>query len=128
MDQQRSGKLTFSAVIMGAAGISLITVAGWALTFEGSLSMNISRALHGHSLTTSGAILLVVGIVLTVCGGGLLVGSRVSRWVGIGVGAVGAISGIWYVAYLPGWAIAYTILGVVIVYALTLYETELGSS
>ena len=42
--------------------------------------------------------------------------------------AAGAISGIWLVAYYPGWAVTYTILGAVIVFVLTLYERELRSS
>ena len=128
MDQQRSWKLIFAAVIMGVTGITLFITAIWALTYNGSLSANLRGFLHGHSLTTYGIVFLVVGIALIVLAGGVLEGSRVSRWLGIGLGAIGAISGIWFVAYYPGWAIAYTVLGVVIVYPLTLYESELGSS
>lgn len=133
MHREGSGKLIFAAVMMGAAGIALISTAIWALTFDGRMSPDLRRALHGHSLTTAGAVLLAVGIVLILCAAGVLVGSRVrwagivSRWVGIVIGAVGAISGIWYVADFSGWAIAYTVLGAVIVYVLTLYESERGS-
>jgi hypothetical protein len=80
-------------------------------------------------------LFLVVGIVLIVCAVGVLVRPWVNRWVGlvsrlvgIVVAPAGAITGIWLVAYYPGWAITYTILGAVIVYALTLYERELRSS
>lgn len=133
MHREGSGKLIFAAVMMGAAEIALISAAIWALTFDGRMSRDLRRALHGHSLTTAGAVLLAVGIVLILCAAGVLVGSRVrwagivSRWAGIVIGAVGAISGIWYVADFSGWAIAYTVLGAVIVYVLTLYESERGS-
>lgn len=133
MHREGSGKLIFAAVMMGAAEIALISTAIWALTFDGRMSRDLRRALHGHSLTTAGAVLLAVGIVLILCAAGVLVGSRVrwagivSRWAGIVIGAVGAISGIWYVADFSGWAIAYTVLGAVIVYVLTLYESERGS-
>ena len=133
MHREGSGKLIFAAVMMGAAEIALISTAIWALTFDGRMSRDLRRALHGHSLTTAGAVLLAVGIVLILCAAGVLVGSRVRwagivrRWAGIVIGAVGAISGIWYVADFSGWAIAYTVLGAVIVYVLTLYESERGS-
>jgi hypothetical protein len=134
MVQRRLVQSIFAAALMSAAGVTLIVNAIWALTFEGLMSRDLRRALNGHSLTTAGAVVLVVGIVLIVCTVGVLVGPKVNRWVGllsrllgIVIGAIGAISGIWLVAYYPGWAIAYTVLGAVIVYALTLYERELRS-
>jgi hypothetical protein len=120
---------------MGAAGITLIIIAIWAFSFHGVYSRDLRKALNGHTLTSAGVLFLVVGIVLIVCAAGVLVGPRVNRWVGlvsrlagIVVAAACAVSGIWLVAYYPGWAVTYTILGVFIVYALTLYERELRSS
>ncbi|MGO8863051.1 MAG: hypothetical protein ACLQRH_20145 [Acidimicrobiales bacterium] len=111
----------FAAVLMGATGITLIVVAVWALSFNGLMSRDLRRALNGNSLTTAGVVLLVVGIVLIMCAVGVLVGLKTNRWVGllsrlvgIVVGAVGAISGIWLVAFYPGWAITSTVLGVLI--------------
>jgi len=131
----RLGQLIFAAVLMGAAGITLIIIAIWAFSFHGVYSRDLRKALNGHTLTSAGVLFLVVGIVLIVCAAGVLVGPRVNRWVGlvsrlagIVVAAVCAISGIWLVAYYPGWAVTYTVLGVFIVYVLTLYERELRSS
>src|SRR5271170_7924421 len=129
------GQLIFAAVLMGAAGITLISTAIWAFSFDGVYSKDLRKLLNGHSLTTAGVVFLITGIVLILCAVGVLVGPRVNRWVGlvsrlagIVVAAAGAISGIWLVAYYPGWAVTYTILGAFIVYTLTLYERELRSS
>jgi len=96
--------------------------------------MDLRRVLNGHSLTTAGVVFLVVGVVLIACAVGVLLGPRVNRWIGllsrmVGVvlGAVAAMSGLWLVRFYPGWAITYTVLGSVIVYALTEYERELRS-
>lgn len=132
---RRLGQLIFAAVLMGAAGITLISTAVWAFSFHGVYSRDLRKALNGHTLTSAGVLFLVGGIVLIVCAAGVLVGPRVNRWVrlvgrlvGIVVAAAGAISSIWLVAYYPGWAVTYTVLGVFIVYTLTLYERELRSS
>jgi len=44
---------------------------------------------------------------------------------GIAVAAVAAFSGIWLVRYYPGWAITYSALGGLVVFALTSYERDL---
>jgi len=43
----------------------------------------------------------------------------------IAVAAVAAFSGIWLVRYYPGWAITYSALGALVVFALTSYERGL---
>jgi hypothetical protein len=117
---------------MGAAGVMLVGTGVWALTFTGVMSRELRRALHGHTLTSAGVLVLVIGVVLLVCVAGVLIGPRVNRWVGlvarlagIVVSAVAAFSGIWLVAYYPGWAITYSALGGLIVFALTSYERGL---
>jgi hypothetical protein len=128
-------QLISAAALMGAAGIMLIATAIWAFTFEGVMSRELTRVLNGHSLTAAAWLFLVIGLVLVVCAVGALAGLKVNRWigllsrlVGILIGAIGAVSGLWLVVYYPGWAITYTVLGTLIVVALTLYERELQSS
>lgn len=125
----------FAAVLMGGMGIALIVAAVWAFSFNGLMSRELRRALDGHSLTTAGVVFLVVGVVLIMCAVGVLVGPKANRWVGllsrlvgIFIGAVGAVSGIWLVVNYPGWAITLTVLGAAIVFTLTTYEKELPSS
>jgi hypothetical protein len=121
-----------AAVLMGAAGVMLVGTGVWALTSTGVMSRELRGALHGHTLTSAGVLVLVAGLVLLVCVAGVLTGPRVNRWAGlvarlaaIVVAAVVAFSGIWLVAYYPGWAITYSALGGLIVFALTSYERDL---
>jgi hypothetical protein len=132
VDRGRLIQLIVAAVLMGAAGVMLVATSVWALTFKGSMSWELRRALNGHTLTSAGVLVLVVGLVLLVCVVGVLIGPRVNRWVGlvarlaaIVVAAVAAFSGIWLVRYYPGWAITYSALGGLVVFALTSYERDL---
>ena len=133
--QKRLGQLIVAAALMGATGITLVVAAIWAFKFQGFESRDLRRALDGNSMTTAGVVLLIGGIVFIACAVGAMVGPKVNRWVGlvsrlvgILVGAVAAISGIWFVVDFPGWAITFTVVGAVVVYVLTLYERELESS
>ena len=52
---------------------------------------------------------------------GVLVGSQVSRWIGITAGAVMAVSSIWWMPYYPVWSLTYIALGVLVIYGLSAY-------
>jgi len=125
-------QLIVAGVLVGATGVMLVGTGVWALTFKGSMSRELRRALNGHTLTSAGVLVLVAGLVLLGCVVGVLIGPRVNRWAGlvarlaaIAVAAVAAFSGIWLVRYYPGWAIAYSALGALVVFALTSYERGL---
>jgi Fusaric acid resistance protein-like len=131
-DRERLVQLIVAAVLMGATGVMLVATGVWALTFKGVMSRELRAALNGHTLASAGVLVLVLGLVLLVCVGGVLIGPRVNRWVGlaarlagIAVAAVAAFSGIWLVRYYPGWAITYTALGGLVVFTLTSYERDL---
>jgi membrane protein implicated in regulation of membrane protease activity len=79
---------------------------------------NLQHAIFGDSLTTYGWLWLVVGIILILCGVGVLARNQFSRWVGIFAGAVGAVTAIWWMPYHPVWSFTYIVLGVAVIYAL----------
>ena len=87
----------------------------------GVLSENFEAAIFGHSLRTYGSVCLVVAAVLIVCAFLVLSGSQVARWVGIAAGAIGWISGIWWVPFYPVWSLTYIAIGVLVIYALAAY-------
>jgi hypothetical protein len=131
-DRGRLIQSIVAAVLMGAAGVMLVAAGVWALTFKGVMSKELRGALHGHTLTSAGVLVLVAGVVMLVCVVGVLIGPRVNRWAGlvarlagIVVAAVAAFSGVWLVVYYPGWAITYSALGGLVVFVLTLYERDL---
>ena len=125
--------LVLATVVMGATGVMLIATGLWALTFEGSMSRDLTRALDGHTLTSAGVLLVTVGALLVLCVVGVLVGHAhpwlglVSRLIAIVIGIAVAVSNVWLVTFYPGWAVTYAVLGSLIVYYLTHYEKALHS-
>lgn len=61
---------------------------------------------------------VVVGVILIVCGVGVLARNQLFRRVGVFAGAIGAVTAIWWTPYYPIWSLTYLILGVAVVYAL----------
>jgi len=120
----RSGWLTFSAVVLILAGIMRIIDGIWAFQYSGSIPDHLQDALLGHSLSTYGWVWLIVGIVL-LAAGVLVLGpseqpsAEVARWIGIIAAALGALSAIIVVPYYPAWALIYIALAVMVIYGLS---------
>ena len=119
--KRKDGWLIFAATVLGVAGIMRIFDAVWAFSYHGALPENLQNAIFGSNLKTYGWIYLIVAAVLLVCAYGVLVGSQVSRWIGILAGAVLAISAIWWMPFYPVWSLAYIGIGVLVIYGLACY-------
>ena len=84
----RSGWLTFSAVVLIIAGVMRVIDAIWAFGYHGAIPDNLQGALLGHSLATYGWVWLITGVIL-IAAGILVLGpsdkpsAEVSRWIGI---------------------------------------------
>jgi hypothetical protein len=120
----RSGWLTFSAVVLMIAGVMRVIDSIWAFNYSGPLPVSIQHAVAGASLTTYGWIWLVTGLIL-LAAGILVLGpssqpsAEVARWIGIVAAALGAISGIILVPYYPVWALIYVAIAVTVIYGLS---------
>ena len=121
MNGRDGGRVLFSAIVLGVAGIMRIFDAIWAFRYHGVLPENFEAAIFGHSLKTYGWIYLVVAAVLIVSAVLVLSGSQVARWVGVVAGAIGAISAIWWMPYYPIWSLTYIAIGALVIYALVVY-------
>jgi hypothetical protein len=121
MNGKGQGWVVFAVVVLGIAGIMPIFDAVWAFSYHGALPDGLQGAVFGHSLSTYGWIYLVEAIILIACAAGVIVGSQLSRWVGIAAGALACIRAIWLVPYFPVWSIAYIILGGLVIYALAAF-------
>jgi hypothetical protein len=115
------GPRLFAGTILGIAGIMRLFDAIWAWRYSGALPDNLEDALFGHSLNTYGWVYLIVAIILVCASFGVLIGSQVSRWIGIVAGAVMAVSAIWWMPYYPIWSLTYIGLGAAVIWALTVY-------
>jgi hypothetical protein len=125
----RSGWLTFSAVVLIIAGIMRVIDAIWAFSYHGALPDGLQGAVLGHSLTTYGWIWLIAGVIL-IAAGALLFGpsdrpaSEISRWVGIIAASLGAISAAFVLPYYPVWSLLYIIIAVMVVYGLSAHYDQ----
>jgi hypothetical protein len=130
----RSGWVTFSAVILIIAGIMRIFDAIWAFRNNSQFVNNLSKATFGSSLTGYGWLWLIVGIILIGAGllliGGGGVSAEVARWVGVTAAAIEGITAVSWLPYYPVWSLVYIGIAVLIIYGLIVhyneYETEEG--
>ena len=121
MHQNGDGWRYFAGTVLGIAGIMRIFDAIWAWTYNGPLPENLQNALLGHSLDTYGWVYLIVAIILIGASFGVIVGSQISRWIGIVGGAILAISSVWWMPYYPVWSLTYIGIGVLVMFALAVY-------
>jgi hypothetical protein len=126
MDNKGDGWIIFAAVVLFVGGIMRIFDSIWAFRYHGALPDNLQNALLGQNLKNYGWLWLFVGIILILCGFGVMMRSQVSRWIGIFAGAVAAITAIWWIPYYPGWSILYIAIGVIVIYALAAYGSREG--
>jgi hypothetical protein len=121
MNGRGSGWILFAMIVLITSGVMRVFDAIWMFNYKGQVPQNLQNAVFGTSLTTYAWIYLIVGIILIAAGVGLASGSQLARWVGIIAGTLMAISAIWWMPYYPIWALAYIVLGVLVVYALAAY-------
>ncbi len=119
----RSGWLTFSAVVLIIAGIMRIIDAIWAFQYNGRVPYGLHDAVFGNTLKTYGWVWLFIGIIL-VAAGVLVIGPsdrpsvEASRWIGIIAAGLGAISAIVLIPYYPAWSLIYVTIAVMVIYGL----------
>jgi hypothetical protein len=119
--EQGEGWRFFAGTVLGLAGIMRFFDAIWAWSYNGPVPDNLQNALFGHSLNTYGWVYLIVAIILIGSSFGVLTGSEFSRWIGIIAGGVLAISAIWWMPYYPIWSLTYIGIGILLIYALSVY-------
>jgi hypothetical protein len=119
MGQSGEGWTFCAAMVLGVAGIMRVFDAIWAFRYHGVLPSNLEDAIFGHSLKTYGWVYIVVAAILILSAVGIAVSrSQIGRWIGVGAGAIMAVSAIWWMPYYPIWSLTYIAIGVFVIYAL----------
>lgn len=121
MSRRVSGWMLFASVVLITAGVMRVFDAIWAFRYHGALPANLEDALFGHSLKTYGWIYLIVAAALITAGFMVLYGSQVARYFGIAAAVLAVVSAIWWMPYYPVWSWTYVGVGVLVIYALTVY-------
>jgi hypothetical protein len=122
-DDQGSGWLTFSAVILVFAGLMKVFDSIWAFRTKGQLAGELVSGGTGHAtlgatISNYGWYWLFLGVVLILAGFAVIGGSQVGRWIGIIAAAVGAIGTMAWMPYYPIWALTYFIIAILVMYGL----------
>jgi hypothetical protein len=121
MEEKGSGWRFFAGTVLGIAGIMRFFDAIWAWRYHGEVPDRLEGALFGHSLSTYGWVYFIVALILIGSSFGVLSGSQFSRWIGIIVGGVLAISAVWWLPYYPVWSLLYIAMGILVIYGLVVY-------
>ena len=121
MEEKGSGWRFFAGTVLGIAGIMRFFDAIWAWRYHGEVPDRLEGALFGRSLSTYGWVYFIVALILIGSSFGVLSGSQFSRWIGIIVGGVLAISAVWWLPYYPVWSLAYVAIGILVIYGLVVY-------
>jgi hypothetical protein len=114
-----AGWIAFAATMLGLAGV-------WN-TINGLLAIGSSRVFVDDAdyvfgdLQAWGWIIIVLGVLQLVASFGVVSGSYLARWFGIGVAAVNAVGQLLYLPSYPLWAMALFAVDVLIIHALTVY-------
>ena len=116
-EDQGSGWLSFSAVILMFAGVMKIFDSIWAFRAKDTLE-KLPNATLGDTVKNYGWYWLILGILLIVAGFAVLRRSQVGRWFGIFAAAISALGTMAWMPYYPIWALTYVGIALLVIYGL----------
>jgi hypothetical protein len=118
------GFILFAAIMMIMAGV-FQAIAGLVAIFENEFYVATRNYLFQFDATTWGWIHLVVGLVVTFAGWGLLSGRTWARVVAITVALLSALANFLFIPYYPFWALTVITLDIFVIWALAAHGGEL---
>jgi len=120
--EQRSGWVTFAAVLLSIAGV-LNVIYGIAAISDSSFFVNDTRYIFS-GLNTWGWVTLILGVVQLVAALSLWGGGLFGRIVGIAAAGLSAIAALLSIPAYPLWSLAIFALDVVIIHQIATRGTE----
>jgi hypothetical protein len=112
-----TGGTVFAGVLMTVSGV-LGVLNGIAGIASDDVYQRIGNYVYEFSLTTWGWIHLVIGVLVTLTGWGILRGLGWARGVGIGLAAIYMIEYFMFLPYAPVWSVISIALAVFVMWAL----------
>jgi hypothetical protein len=108
---------TFQAI----QGLVAIFDDGYYVVRESGLVVNVDYTVWGF-------VHLLLGILLILCGAGVLTGNVLARGVGVLLAGLSAIANMAFIGAYPVWSIMVIVVDLLVIYALTVHGGELRSS
>ncbi len=112
-----TGGTTFAGVLMLVNGVLGVFV-GIAGIAKDDVYERVGDYVYKFNLTTWGWIHLVLGLVITVTGWGILKGAAWAKATGVALAALGVVAQFLWLPYTPVWAFISIALGVFVIWAL----------
>jgi hypothetical protein len=94
---------------------------GFYVVREGGLVVDVNYNVWGTAH-------LLLGVLLMLCGAGVLAGNIAARAVGVILAALSALANMAFISAYPVWSIIIITVDVLVIYALTVHGGELRSS
>jgi hypothetical protein len=123
-DEEGSGWLLFSAIVLGTAGVMRILDGLWAIRADAQVA-DLDDQLLGEELSTYGWVYVLVGAILLLAAFLVYQRSQFARWIGIIAGALLTISATMWLPFAPVWSLVYIFIGVFLIYGLSVYGGRL---
>jgi hypothetical protein len=123
-----AGWLVFASFMMFLVG-SFQAIQGLVALFEDDYYVvRESGLVVNVDYTAWGTLHLILGVLLILCGAGVLTGNVVARGVGVLLAGLSAIANMAFIGAYPVWSIIVIVVDVLVIYALTVHGGELRSS
>ena len=123
-----AGWLVFASFMMFLVG-SFQAIQGLVAIFDdGYYVVRESGLVVNVDYTAWGFVHLILGVLLILCGAGVLTGNVVARGVGVLLAGLSALANMAFIASYPVWSIIIIVVDVLVIYALTVHGGELRSS
>ena len=126
MNNKGTGWITFSSIVLIVAGLMRIMDGIWALGFKNNEQWEIVN--HTLIISEEGSLWawawFGIGAILVLAGIAVSQGSSIGRWVGIVAASFAAVTAMIWMPMYPIWALAYLIMGLLVIYGLVVYGGE----
>ena len=123
-----AGWLVFASFMMFLVG-SFQAVQGLVALFDdGFYVVRESGLVVDVNYNAWGTVHLILGILLILCGAGVLTGNVVARAVGVLLAGLSALANMAFISAYPVWSLIVIAIDVFVIYALTVHGGELRSS
>jgi hypothetical protein len=123
-----AGWLVFASFMMFLVGSFQIIQGLVALFDDGYYVVRESGLVVNVDYAAWGTLHLIIGVLLVLCGAGVLTGNVVARGVGVLLAGLSALANMAFIGAYPIWSITVIIIDVLVIYALTVHGGELRSS
>ena len=123
-----AGWLVFASFMMFLVGSFQVVQGLVALFDDGYYVVRESGLVVNVDYTAWGTLHLLIGVLLILCGAGVLAGNVVARAVGVLLAGLSALANMAFIGAYPVWSIIVIVVDVVVIYALTVHGGELRSS